>query len=99
MPTPKFPIPNEFQSSLSYIDPQDNRSDEEILSALSEHTPVGQSEKNVWAFWHSGIQAMPDWCQTNVINWVRLLGPSWTVRVLDSIPGSPNNALEWVSAD
>jgi hypothetical protein len=42
---------------------------------------------------------MPKWCQRNVVNWVRLLGPSWTVRVLDSVPNSPNNALRWVAAD
>jgi hypothetical protein len=41
---------------------------------------------------------MPPWCQRNVINWVRLC-PSWTVRVLDNVPGSPNNALTWVAKE
>lgn len=30
---------------------------------------------------------------------MRLLGPSWNVYVLDSVLGSPNNSLEYVSAD
>ncbi len=39
---------------------------------------------------------MPSWCQRNLVNWVRLCGPSWSLRVLDNVPGSPNNALKWV---
>ena len=65
----------------------DNRSDEEIVSSLQEYRPV-TSEKNVWAFWHSGFANSPRWVQRTVINWVRRL-PTWSVHVLDSIPGSP----------
>ncbi|PKK42188.1 hypothetical protein CI102_12285 [Trichoderma harzianum] len=35
----------------------------------------------------------------NVIDWVRILGSEWTVRVLDTVPGSPNHVLNFVSAD
>ena len=42
---------------------------------------------------------MPSWCQRNVVDWVRILGPSWTVRVLDSMRGSPNYALNYVPPD
>jgi hypothetical protein len=42
---------------------------------------------------------MPGWCQRNIMNWIRLCGPSWSVRVLDNVSGSPNNALNWVKAD
>lgn len=98
MPSSKIPIPEEFQSKLRYVDALDKHSDAEILEALTKHRPV-TSEKNVWTYWHSGVLSMPKWCQQNVINWVKLLGPSWTVRVLDKVPESPNYALSWFSAD
>src|SRR4051794_35896102 len=90
-------IPAEFQSQLRYVDAQDSRSDAEILEDLTKHAPI-TSEKNVWTYWHAGVKAMPSWCQRNIINWVRLLGPSWIVRVLDTVPESPNHALSWIDA-
>lgn len=42
---------------------------------------------------------MPEWCQRNVIDWHRICGPSWTIRVLDTVPESPNHALNYVSAN
>ena len=42
---------------------------------------------------------MPSWYQRNIINWVRLLGPEWTIRVLDNVQDSPNHALLWISSD
>jgi hypothetical protein len=98
MSTPKIPIPEEFQSKVRFVEAQDKRTDSEILNSLSTHIPVA-SEKNVWTYWHSGVRSMPRWAQRNVINWVRLLGPSWTVRVLDKIPSSPNYALSWIAHD
>lgn len=98
MQDPRFPIPEEFRSELRFVEALDTRSDEDILDSLSEHAPV-ISERNVWTFWHAGVRAMPSWCQRNVVNWVRLCGSSWSIRVLDSVAGSPNNALEWVPAD
>ncbi|KAL2428335.1 putative glycosyltransferase FCK3 [Exophiala dermatitidis] len=96
--SPQFSIPKEYQNELRYVDALDKRSDEDILRSLETHRPV-TSEKNIWAFWDKGFRSMPGWCQRNVINWVRLCGPSWTVRVLDAIPDSPNYALNYVSAD
>ncbi|KAF2807566.1 uncharacterized protein BDZ99DRAFT_419922 [Mytilinidion resinicola] len=93
-----FAIPEEFASKLRFVDALDKRSDEEILDSLAKHTPI-TSEKNVWTYWHSGLRSMPPWCQRNIINWVRLLGPSWTVRVLDTVPSSPNHALTWLDSD
>jgi len=61
---------------------QDHRDDEEIIQTLFDPPPV-VSEKNVWAFWDKGFAAMPPWQKRNVIAWVRMLGPSWTVRLLD----------------
>ncbi|OAP54739.1 hypothetical protein AYL99_11187 [Fonsecaea erecta] len=97
-PTRKFTIPQEFEDRLHYVEPTDQRTDEEILASLEEYKPV-TSEKNIWAFWDKGIRAMPGWCQRNIVDWVRISGPSWTVRILDSVAGSATNALEYVSPD
>lgn len=96
--SPKIPIPDEFQPELRFIEPLDKCSDAEILNSLNKHQPI-TSEKNVWTYWHSGVPTMPPWMQRNIMNWVRLLGPSWTVRVLDKVPNSPNHALSWLSSD
>lgn len=93
-----FSIPPEYQDQLEIITVQDQRTDEEILQGLTQHAPV-TSEKNLWAFWHSGILNMPLWCQRNVIDWVRICGPEWTIRILDNVPGSPNDALQYIPAD
>lgn len=95
---PTFDIPEEFQAELELVDVTDNRTNEEILDSLTQHAPV-VSEKNVWAYWHAGVKAMPEWCQHNVVDWVRILGPEWTVRVLDTVPDSPNHALKFISPD
>jgi len=95
MASTKFLIPAEFRSEIHHIHALDQRSDEEILASLTNPAPI-TSKKNIWAYWHAGVHAMPGWCQRNVVNWIRLNGPSWTVRVLDSIPYSPNNALKWI---
>jgi hypothetical protein len=91
-------IPPQYQGELEYVESTDTRSDDEILALLAHHNPLA-SEKNVWAFWDKGIASMPGWCKRNVTNWVRILGPSWTVRVLDTIPDSPNYALKFITAD
>jgi hypothetical protein len=88
-------IPQEYRDKLEIIEPTDLRSDEEILSSISEYKAV-TSEKNVWAYWHSGLSNMPKWNQRNVIDWVRILGPEWTVRVVDNVPGSVNHVLRFV---
>jgi hypothetical protein len=89
-----YSIPEEFTSQLEIVENPDSRSNKDILAALNTHVPV-TSEKNIWAFWHSGLDAMPSWCQRNVADWVRICGPSWTVRVLDTVPDSPNHALKF----
>lgn len=93
-----FDIPQEFRSELELVELSDKRSDKEILDSLTHHVPV-TSEKNIWAFWHSGVKEMPAWCQRNVISWVRICGVDWTIRVLDKVPGSPDNVLKYVSSD
>ncbi|OJJ50965.1 hypothetical protein ASPZODRAFT_126944 [Penicilliopsis zonata CBS 506.65] len=76
----------------------DHRSDAEIIAELKSDRPLSSAEKNVWAFWHSGFDNMVPWTQRNVIGWVRLLGPEWTVRVLDRVPDSPLNISRFVDA-
>ena len=74
----------------------DKRSDREILSSLQEYHPV-TTERNVWAYWHSGISSSPPWVQRTVVNWIRRLPPTWTVRILDKIPGSPLHFHRYVT--
>ncbi|KAF7347772.1 Capsule polysaccharide biosynthesis [Mycena venus] len=88
-------IPTEYQDQLEIVEVTDTRTDEEILHAISQHAPV-TSEKNIWAFWDSGLRNMPGWCQRNVVDWVRICG-GWTVRILDNVPDSPNYALKYLS--
>jgi Capsular polysaccharide synthesis protein len=90
----QFPIPKEFQDQLHNVEVAEKRSDDEILTSLTKHVPV-TSEKNIWAYWHAGLHAMPPWCQRNIVGWVKL-NPGWTIRVLDTVPESPNHALKFV---
>jgi hypothetical protein len=91
-------IPPEFQSQLRHVEPLDTRTDTEIINSLRPYTPV-TSEKNIWCFWHSGIDGMPGWCRRNVVDWVRINGASWTVRVLDNDPNSLNNLFKYIPKD
>ncbi|KAI1132847.1 capsular polysaccharide synthesis protein-domain-containing protein [Nemania abortiva] len=75
----------------------DSRSDEEIGAWLQKPHPI-ISDKNVWAFWHVGYTNMPPWVQRNIINWVRRLGPAWTVHLLDNVPGSETNVAHFVES-
>ncbi|KAI1080063.1 capsular polysaccharide synthesis protein-domain-containing protein [Whalleya microplaca] len=84
---------------LKLIPPEklDLRSDDEITAQLKKRHPV-TSDKNVWAFWHSGFSQMTPWVQRNIINWVRRLGPDWTVHLLDVVPGSETNIQHFVDS-
>ena len=94
----KFQIPEEYKAQLRYVELKDTRSNAEILESLGKYAPI-TSEKNIWTYWHAGVQNMPSWTQRNIINWVRLHGPEWTVRTLDTVPGSPNHALNWIATE
>ncbi|KAI1437060.1 capsular polysaccharide synthesis protein-domain-containing protein [Xylaria sp. CBS 124048] len=86
-------------SGLKVIDPSklDLRSDEEIAAWLQEPHPI-TSEKNVWAFWHTGYANMRPWVRRNIFNWVRRLGSDWTVHLLDKVPGSKTNICNYVES-
>ncbi|KAJ3579201.1 hypothetical protein NPX13_g1361 [Xylaria arbuscula] len=91
-------IPPRFQHLLEPrddVDKIDKRTDEEIINSLREYKPI-TSEKNIWTFWDSGIEGMPAWCRRNVVGWVRINGPEWTIRIIDDIPDSPNYAGKYI---
>ncbi|KAJ5572586.1 hypothetical protein N7450_009570 [Penicillium hetheringtonii] len=67
----------------------------EITNSLNAFTPV-TSERNVWFFWDKGFEAMPPWIQRSVINCVKRHDKSWTFRLLNLIPNSPNHVLNYV---
>lgn len=92
--TMSIQIPAEYKDKLVPVEINDKRTDDEILASLTKFQPV-TSEKNIWTFWDSGIYGMPAWCRRNVISWVRICGPEWTVRVLDSKRDSPNYAPKY----
>ncbi|PYI02042.1 hypothetical protein BO78DRAFT_454739 [Aspergillus sclerotiicarbonarius CBS 121057] len=75
----------------------DQRTDADIIAQLTSPPAVSASEQNVWAFWHAGFPSMRPWTQRNVIGWVRRLGPDWTVRVLDQVPGSSANVYHFLA--
>ncbi|KAH8648559.1 hypothetical protein BX600DRAFT_555031 [Xylariales sp. PMI_506] len=87
-----FAIPVEYTDRLEPVELPEWPSHTEILQRLNHYAPV-KTEKNIWTFWHSGVTEMPAWCQRNVVDWARICGPEWTVRVLDNVTGSPNYAL------
>lgn len=93
-----FAIPPKYAAQLEPAAAADGRSDDEILQSLTRHVPV-TSEKNIWAYWHAGVLAMPAWCRRNVIDWVRICGDGWTVRVLDPDPSSANYALRYLDPE
>jgi hypothetical protein len=95
----RLSIPAAFEQQLRYKDFVDDRTDAEILQSLKQHQEI-TSEKNIFAFWDKGLDAMPDWCVRNVIAWFRINSASgWTVRVLNALPESPNYALKFVPAE
>ncbi|KAL4874745.1 capsular polysaccharide synthesis protein-domain-containing protein [Aspergillus karnatakaensis] len=93
-----FPIPSEYESQLRHVPALDNRPDDEILHSASTYQPI-TSERNIWAFWHSGLDSMPAWCKRNIINWARLNGRGWTIRVLDQVEDSTNNVQSYLPPD
>ncbi|RFU72028.1 glycosyltransferase [Trichoderma arundinaceum] len=76
----------------------DPRSDAEIALVFQQKQPI-TSDKNIWAFWHSGYNHMPAWLRRNAIDWVRRQGPGWTVHVLDDVPGSPTNVRNYLEPE
>lgn len=75
------------------------RTDEELLGVITTYIEPTESEKNMWAYWHTGWGNMPPWTQRNVLLWARILGPTWTVRVLDGNPSSANYYERFVPQD
>ncbi|KAI1815025.1 hypothetical protein GGS20DRAFT_368567 [Poronia punctata] len=76
----------------------DEKTDAEIEKQIIQTYRPVRHERNCWTFWHSGFENMPRWCKRNIISWIRRLGPTWDVRCLDMVDGSPNNASRFVDA-
>lgn len=96
---PKFALP-QSANGLREV-PQsrlDLRPEEVILKELKSFRPV-TSEKNVWCFWDKGLDRMYPSYQRTVLNWVRKLGRSWTVRIVDLLEDSPNYVYNYVGQD
>ncbi|KAF5677344.1 capsule polysaccharide biosynthesis protein [Fusarium heterosporum] len=76
----------------------DLRTDEEIIAQLQKLQPI-TSEKNIFAIWDGGYHKMPPCHQNTVLNWVRRLGPSWTVHLIDFVENSPTNIYNYVGKE
>ena len=96
--TASFSPPDILPLKVRPLGHADHRSDEEIIQAILAPPPV-TSEENVWAFWDSGYEAMPSWQKRNVLGWARMLGPKWTVRVLDIRSDSPANIFNFLDGE
>ncbi|KAK4569466.1 hypothetical protein LTR86_003229 [Recurvomyces mirabilis] len=99
--SPNFDIPQDYEQDLRArsLPVKDDRKDVDLLERLRSYQAVA-SEKNIWSFWDSGLDQIPDWCRRNILSWIRINSPSgWTVRVLDAVPDSPNYALKYVSTE
>ncbi|KAI0179459.1 hypothetical protein GGR52DRAFT_536291 [Hypoxylon sp. FL1284] len=95
----KFTLPQSATRLRVAPDSQlDLRPEAAIVQELGSFRPI-TSEKNVWAFWDKGLDFMYPSYRCTVINWVRKLGSSWTVRVVDLTEGSPNNVYNYVNKD
>lgn len=95
----KFELPKSASGLRVVPDTQlDLRPESEIINELRSFRPI-TSEKNVWAFWDKGIDYMYPSYRCTVVNWVKKLGRSWTVRLVDLVEDSPNNVYNYVSKD
>ena len=71
-------------------------SDDEVLATFRTHQPV-TSEKNIWAYWDTGIDNVKPWCLRNIISWARRhQDDGWTVRIVDAAEGSPNHYSHFI---
>ncbi|KAJ8119810.1 hypothetical protein ONZ43_g3323 [Nemania bipapillata] len=95
----RFALPQSATSLRVVPESQlDLRPEAEIVAELQRFRPI-TSEKNVWCFWDKGLDRMYPSYHCTVLNWVRKLGSSWTVRIVDLIEDSPNNVYNYVSRD
>ncbi|WYZ36353.1 hypothetical protein EsH8_XIII_000005 [Colletotrichum jinshuiense] len=65
--------------------------------ALAKLSNEGSNKKNTKS--GTRLDAMYPSYRCTVLNWVRKLGPSWTVRLVDLIDGSPNNIYNFICKD
>jgi Capsular polysaccharide synthesis protein len=74
----------------------DLRPDSEVDHDLLHPKPISD-EKNIWFFWHSGFTHMHPYTQRNVRAWHRRFSKQgWTIRVIDRMPSSPLNVVNFL---
>ncbi|KAI1827734.1 hypothetical protein F4861DRAFT_492351 [Xylaria intraflava] len=96
---PKFTPPHSATGLRAVPESRlDLRPEAEIVQELHSFRAIA-SEKNVWCFWDKGLDRMYPSYRHTVVNWVRKLGRSWTVRVVDLVDGSPNHVYNYVGRD
>ncbi|KAI0532186.1 hypothetical protein GGR58DRAFT_507696 [Xylaria digitata] len=95
----KFTLPKSASGLRVVPESQlDLRPEAEIVQELRSFRPI-TSEKNVWCFWDKGLDRMYPSYRCTVLNWVRKLGSSWTVRIVDLIDDSPANVYNYVGKE
>ncbi|KAF2688882.1 hypothetical protein K458DRAFT_414576 [Lentithecium fluviatile CBS 122367] len=89
------PIPN--TSPLTYAVAAPISIDGPLPTILTDPLPPKEGGKNIFAFWHSGINHLPPYLLRNVINWHRRYAPlGWTVYLLDNVRDSPLNVSKYI---
>ncbi|KAF1938428.1 hypothetical protein EJ02DRAFT_457884 [Clathrospora elynae] len=68
-----------------------------LPQALTSPKLPSHGSKSIFAFWHSGIHALPPYLLHNVIAWYRRFSPlGWSIYVLDTVLGSPLNVFNFI---
>lgn len=71
-------------------------STESLPSSLTYPKPPTAS-KNIFAFWHSGIENLPPYLLRNVIAWDQRFSPlGWTIYVLNTVENSTLNVSNFI---
>jgi hypothetical protein len=84
-------------SPLSYNVLPPVPTDGALPAALTSPALPHEGSKSIFAFWHTGIHALPPYLLRNVIAWHRRFSPlGWTVYVLDTAPESPLNVANFI---
>ena len=88
------PVPG--TSSLSY-EPLPPILLKDLPASLTSPELPKTGSKSIFAFWNTGINALPPYLLRNVLNWHRRYAPlGWTVYIIDTVPDSPLNISRFI---